>query len=443
VLETRDPADVPADSAPTPFVVRTRDHVDARSLAFVLAGTFALRCASQGAGFLIPILLGIQSRTHADVTSGIASLVFVSFFTAELISAPLFGVLSDRFGRKLFMLLGAAFGAVAAQLLGFTSLILILVLIRVLQGLSTGASAPATLGYLSAQTAGTPALRGRIMGFYEAATVVGLAAGAALAGRSHEHLGDLTFTLLAGAYLVALALFALVKDRPRERLAEVADTGPFRRVLSGRIMRFAPAWLAANAVLGAWFAQGPFLASSAKNPDQLLMGASSAATIGTVFLVFGVLFTAGAIAWGFVMPRVGRQATLLTGVAGLALTTVTVWLLNHTAAGDVLLVRVLVGLVMVGIFVESGFTPAALAYLAELAEEQPKDRGAVMGVYSVLLSVGQVLGGTLAAPFAEGLGINGVIVLTALLCCVAAVTVVLLGYTEARHARCDASAAPR
>jgi predicted MFS family arabinose efflux permease len=97
-------------------------------------------------------------------------------------------------------------------------------------------------------------------------------------------------------------------------------------------------------------------------------------------------------------------------------------------------------MVLVGVFVESGFTPAALAYLAEIAEERAEDRGSVMGVYSVLLSVGQLLGGALAAPFAERLGINGLIILTGLLSLVALFTVMLLGQTERRYSRALAAA---
>ena len=47
--------------------------------------------------------------------------------------------------------------AIAAQLMGLTMLIPVLVLVRCLQGLSTATAAPATLGFLSAQTATTPA----------------------------------------------------------------------------------------------------------------------------------------------------------------------------------------------------------------------------------------------------------------------------------------------
>ena len=416
-------------------------EADVPSLGLALGGTFVLRCASYAAGLLVLVSLGIKSRNETDVTAGMASLVAVTFYASELIGAPLFGAWSDRIGRKPFMILGPVFGGIAAQLMGLTMLIPVLVLVRILQGLSTATAAPATLGFLSAQTARSDSLRGRVMGFYEAATVVGLALGAAVGGKLHDQFGSLAFTMVAAMYVLALVPFLLVRDRAWVPRVKVSHAGLLARMMNRRIMRFAPAWLAANAVLGAWFSVGPFLAAGAPNRGQFLMRSFSPGEIGTAYLVFGVLFTIGAITWGFVMPLIGRQATLLTGVAGLGFTSVSLWALNHVPFDAThLLVPLLVGMVMVGVFVESGFTPAALAYLAEIAEERAEDRGSVMGVYSVLLSVGQLLGGALAAPFAERLGINGLIILTGLLCLVALFTVMLLGQTERRYDRALAAA---
>jgi len=55
----------------------------------------------------------------------------------------------------------------------------------------------------------------------------------------------------------------------------------------------------------------------------------SPSDVSTAYLVFGILFTVGAITWGFVMPTIGRQATLLGGVAGLGFTSVALWALNQ------------------------------------------------------------------------------------------------------------------
>ena len=44
----------------------------------------------------------------------------------------------------------------------------------------------------------------------------------------------------------------------------------------------------------------------------------------------------------------------------------------------------------IGLFVLAGATPAALGLLADISEEHPADRGAIMGLYSVFLAIGQI-----------------------------------------------------
>ena len=108
----------------------------------------------------------------------------------------------------------------------------------ILEGFSTASSAPATLGYISAQTAGSDRLRGRVMGFYEAATVVGLAAGAAVGGLLYQVFGTLAFTLIALVYGLSFLLFMFVRrhgrlapddEPPRHRAAAAQPTHPALR----------------------------------------------------------------------------------------------------------------------------------------------------------------------------------------------------------------------
>ena len=94
-----------------------------------------------------------------------------------LASAP-----SDRYGRKIFIILGPVFGAIAVQITAMTTVLWLIVFARLLEGLSTGSSIPATLGYISEATVGRPNLRARVMGMFEITLVGGIAMGAVVGG---------------------------------------------------------------------------------------------------------------------------------------------------------------------------------------------------------------------------------------------------------------------
>ena len=57
----------------------------------------------------------------------------------------------------------------------------------------------------------------------------------------------------------------------------------------------------------------------------------------------------------------------------------------------------------------AGATPAALGLLADITESHPADRGAIMGVYSVFLGVGQILGALASGPAGDWAGIDGLL----------------------------------
>ena len=58
----------------------------------------------------------------------------------------------------------------------------------------------------------------------------------------------------------------------------------------------------------------------------------------------------------------------------------------------------------VGLFVLAGATPAALGLLADMSERFPADRGAIMGLYSVFLALGQIIGALIGGVAADWLG---------------------------------------
>ena len=72
-------------------------------------------------------------------------------------------------------------------------------------------------------------------------------------------------------------------------------------------------------------------------------------------------------------------------------------------------------LAVVGLFVLAGATPAALGLLADISERFPHDRGAIMGLYSVFLALGQITGSLVGGVAAEVRGIDGLLVATLVL----------------------------
>jgi len=73
--------------------------------------------------------------------------------------------------------------------------------------------------------------------------------------------------------------------------------------------------------------------------------------------------------------------------------------------------------------VEAGFTLAAFAHLAELTVPVDSSRGAALGLYSVLLGAGQLVGNLLGGPFSARWQMDGVLGLTAILAVVSLIGV--------------------
>jgi len=117
---------------------------------------------------------------------------------------------------------------------------------------------------------------------------------------------------------------------------------------------------------------------------------------------------------------------MLSSITGIYLFCIALACINHFGTGNPVLMVVWILLLLVGIFAASSFAPAALAYLADILEDAAKDRGLLMGLYSVFLGLGQLLGGALGAVFAQVWGFDGLIYLTVLLACVALIALLTL-----------------
>jgi MFS family permease len=393
----------------------------------MLVATFVLRVSTAVTGFM---LVNLVNELTVGQRTGPAANAFLTggFYATELTGAIVFGVLADRYGRKLIMLLGPIFGAVAVFLTGLTTRLSVLFFTRLLEGGSTAASIPSTLGFIAAETADDEKLRGRVVSLFEFVSLGGmLAIGPALGGQLWERFGRPAFFLNCVLYLVALALYAYgVSEVKRDRrLVAAAEGHPSNRKLiaeatryfhiatNRRVLLFTPTWLAINAILGLWALQAPLLLrGNIEDKSQFLMQDFGAANLGLGEAALAIVFGIGLLFWGTVYARFRRTTMILLGVGAFLAMTIDVLLINHFGGVSPVLLAGLAGGGVVALFVMSGATPAALGLLADVSEGFEEDRSAIMGLYSVFLGLGQVIGAVIGGIAASWKGIDGLIVAT-------------------------------
>ena len=109
----------------------------------------------------------------------IVAVLMGAFTAAQLLSAPLWGRFSDRYGRRPALLVGLTASCIAYVVFAYAGSIWLLLLSRVVQGAGGG-----TVGVIQAYVADSvePDSRAKALGWLSAATNVGVAIGPAIGG---------------------------------------------------------------------------------------------------------------------------------------------------------------------------------------------------------------------------------------------------------------------
>ncbi len=440
-LGTQQTEVAPVPPAPTPSSLR--EHLNGSLITAIVVG-FLLRCASGATGVLLGFYLNrVVSGADQAINPGVIAGLTTAFFVVELLLAPVFGSWSDSIGRKPFLLAGPIIAGLAVQLHPLTTFLWVITIGRLLEGLATSATTPGTLGFLSDMTSGHPALRGRVMGLYELGSLVGIGLGPVVGGRLWDFLKEdgLHWIALLDFLAAVLVLLFIRESRPAHApAAPAAEAGTvteaatvtrtpgwgerlrsYRSLLGlRRLWQFAPAWIAINGVVGLWFNHvTPLLSRGYRSPTQLLQGGWTGAEVSNLFIIFGLSLMVGIYFWSHFYARLRKTNIMLMSIGGALALCVVLFVINMQLLPPPLGTWGLVPLVVVAIFFESAFTPVALAYLADVTEGQVRNRGAVMGLYSVFLALGQVLGATIGVPFIDLFGFNGLLLATVLLVVVA------------------------
>lgn len=418
-------------SLPGHAVRGARDVAAGRTpVTAVVWGTFTLRLATGVTGTMLLYYLANLPAYGGERVSAIqVGLMGSLFYASELIGSPLFGIVSDRIGHRRVMLVGPAFGAIAVTITAFAVSLPVLMFTRLLEGGSTAASVPSILGFIAFATAADELARGRAVARFEAATLAGLMLGMVIAGLLFPLLGPMAFLVNALLYGLSFALykFGVPEHAEPEPAAKAHDPGEglrrYVRILRSRqVWLLAPTWIAINATLGLYTSQTLFQMVRKPDPqfsDQQLMGGFSPAVISIGLGIGGLLFFAGLFYWGDKFRYLRRTTIIFRGIAGGFALLAAGTAINH-AAGMALVVPILLAIVAAaGLFVLAGATPAAIGLLADVTEAYPDDRGAIMGLYSVFLALGQITGSMVGGAAAEAAGLDGIFVASFVLLAVA------------------------
>ena len=121
-----------------------------------------------GGAMVFPLIPFYALKLNASPP--VIGAIMSSFFVAQLISAPLWGRVSDRHGRRPALLIGLTASGLAFLVFGFANSIWLLFMCRIVQGLGGG-----TTGVLNAYVSDTvpPEDRARSLGWLSAGTNVG------------------------------------------------------------------------------------------------------------------------------------------------------------------------------------------------------------------------------------------------------------------------------
>ncbi len=356
--------------------------------------TFVILCAIGFLAFLSydlirsPLLPLFAERLGAGPEM-VGFIVAASTLTGVCIKLPA-GVLSDRLGRRLFLLLGLLVFAIAPWGYFLVTALWQLVALRFVHGLATAIFAPVALAVVADLF---PDRRGETIGWYSAlrqsGTLVGRMGGGALIDAAGF---AAVFAVCGGIGVVILGLFVFSSIGSRKQSVAVHDRLSWRQLWAGlfEIARH-PKIVATSLIQGVqMLADGMLMAFL---PLYGLTIGLTPTDVGLLFGLQGIVSILARPVMGRQSDRVGRPPMIVIGL-----------LLCAGAFGLLPLAVTFRALVLPSLLFGIGgavVASATSAYVADLVTIQ--SMGSAMGVFGMLMDVGHasgpIIGGLLVAAF--------------------------------------------
>jgi len=347
-----------------------------------LAGTIAV----MGLGFIIPLFPIYVAQKGA--TNFQLGLIVSGFTISQFLVQPFFGGLSDRFGRKLFMVGGLACYGVVASLYILADTLSHVFLIRLLHGVGAGMIWPALAAFVIDQA--PMERRGETMGFLSSMEMFGFAVGPLLGGTLYS-LGGMDLPFLGCsilAFLGAGLIWRMIQEKPsapRSVGARFLERYGFAALRLPDIRLLCLVGLGEAFVWGMIITLLPVMASGLGVPPG---------KIGWLFSAYFILFIFLQWPMGRWSDRHGRKMPILIGMSIYALA---VFLLS--LGGSLLYLLLVLAIAGAGLGI---YSPSVRVAVADLTSE--KVRGASMGVFFTTRMLGFFLGPNVGGLMADRFG---------------------------------------
>jgi len=178
-----------------------------------------------GLMLVAPLMAFYALRLHAP--EWMVGPLIASFAVAQLVSSPVWGKVSDRYGRRPALIVGLAGSAFAYLIFGFANSLWLLFASRIVQGLGGG-----TTGVAQAYVADTmaPAERAKALGWLSAATSAGVVIGPIIGSVAHRFGTEVPGVVAAA--LVLINVYFAWKWLPESRVSDGHTTTPSGRHVS-------------------------------------------------------------------------------------------------------------------------------------------------------------------------------------------------------------------
>ncbi|MGC8536803.1 MAG: MFS transporter [Rhizomicrobium sp.] len=386
-------------------------------LAITILAHAVLRIASSASGVLIGIYLARLSGHGLHIDAGLLGTLGAVSFAAEVVFSIPFGIASDAIPPRWLMVTGAMTGALAVQLFAWSTHVEVFFLSRTLEGMGVAAVTPPLLAYLADASTHDAALRARVMSFFELSLLAGLALGGLMGSEFWQHFHVHAFGLVALAYLLCAIMLFFGASGSKSHDSQAAFRGLLRALKNPSVRSLAPVWLCVNAIVGLWLGPTlPFLLTRKAHGGQYLDGIFSTdpAKVGWLLLGYSIVFGLGVTGWSFVLPRMQVRSAMRIALWAMLPVCLGLFAINHSGHMTLTVRWFLTAATALLAMVESGFTPAALAWLAQ-SLGAGTGKGAAMGIYSVLLSLGAIGGSLLAGELGKTFNVDGLLLGTAAL----------------------------